>query len=415
MGLGMVLSFAIVWHFGGGDGPARAGTYVIASTALYLVATLTRFGAETLALRLTAADPALGRPWARPALLLSTGLSVVAGVALALFVGFQPTLRAEAWGWPAAIALGTALIPINLMSLGGAWLRALGRIASGTFLEQGAVPFCTLVGLVAAGLGFGDHTLSTALFALAAGAWATGLLTAWLAIPRLRAAAPDVEAERVGAYLRAHGRPLLSLTLTAIGFFCYQYIATLFFGVFHRGLDAGYFNLARTLANFVGLLALLQTSMLSPQFAALQHVDDHDAVNRVNWKATALATAFGATLALPMLIAPEWILTTVSRHAEYAAGAPVLRVLTAVSLLVTMLGQVYSLMLTGKDMEKQAARITFVALVATVAIMLVVMPFGSTWIAAASTLAPFLFAVAGHVILGRHHIRSAVWQIPPRP
>ena len=412
MGMAILLTLVVTRFFGSGSqGHEQAGLYFYASTVMVAIATITRYGAETLALKLTAADPELGRPWARPALLLTTGLSIPGAAVVTWLVGSQKLLQAlpHGSGWLLAAAIGTAMIPLTFISLGGAWLRALGKVAIGSFLELGAVPTLSVIALIAAGLS-GNRSLVFALIVMAASYWLSGLGTLGLALPLLRRSAPTARSRSVKDYLREHGRILFSVMATAVGFYCYSYLAILFLGLFHWGEFVAYFNTARTFANFVPLLATLQISMLSPQFASLQHADDLDGASRVNWRATALATGFGALVAVPLLVFPEQVLRLAG---DYAGAAPLLRCLTITSLLVTALGQVYSLMLTGKGMEVIAGRITFAVLGVTIVIMLLCLPLGPAWIAFAATLAPLLFAVTGHIVLKKRGIRSALWQRPP--
>lgn len=410
MGMAIVMNAMVTRYFVPAGGAAASGAFMYSFTTLYLVATISRFGAETLALRLTSADAALGRPWGRPAALLSTLLGIPGILMMTAIVATLPAVRGTPGIWAWALLFSSALIPVNLTSLGGSWLRGLGAVSLGTFLEQGGVALIITVGLLGSMLA-GTQSFPVAAMVLAIATWAVGLGTFGIAWRRLVAAAPDAEAERLATYLRRYGRALLSTMLTALGFYCYSYLGPLFLGSLHRETDVAHFSTARTLSNFVGLLALLQASMLSPQFAALQHKGDDAGTNRVNWRATFLATASGAIICLPLVIWPAEILTAYAGSSEYAQGAGMLRALAIGQLLVTAMGQVYSLMLTREGLEKWAARITMASMAATILVLFLVLPLGPTWVAAASMLAPVGFAVAGHLALRRHGVRSAVWDV----
>lgn len=410
MGMTILMNAAVTRFFIPIGGKESSGAFMYAFTTLYLVATITRMGAETLALRLTSADPELGKPWAAPAAWLSTLLGVPGMVVMAIIVATLPAVRDLPHAWLWAVLFASALVPINLISLGGAWMRSLGAVALGSYLELGGVATLMLAGLVGAILaGMQSFPLAFGLMAFAS--WAVGLGTFLLAWRRLVAATPEVRSGGVKEYVRRFGRPLFSTMLTALGFYCFQYLGTLFLGTLHREADVAHFTTARTLSNFVGLLATLQISYLSPQFAALQHKGDVEGANRVNWQATALATGFGALVAVPLLVWPEWLLTLYTGDAAYAEGAGMLRALTVAWLLITAFGQVYSLLLTREGMEKWAARITMASMAVTVVVLFALLPLGATWVAAGSMLAPFGFAVAGYVALRRHGVRSAVWDV----
>lgn len=413
MAASILLTVVVARHFAGlPDGIARTGTWSIAFVTLFGVATVARFGSETLALRLTAADPAEGREWMRAAIIFQVLLGFVTAVGLTFVVESLPHIASLPRGWVWSVIFASAVIPLNFLSIAGAWLRALGSVPLGSFVELGVLPIIAMFGVVALEL-VDNKGLGGMFTVFGAGAWLTGLVGLGLAVHRLRRTAPEVKAHSLRAYLRTHGSSLWSYMLTALGLFFYTYLAVLFFGVIGREPDAAIYRNALTLANFVGLLSTLQVSYLGPRFAALHHHGTPRDLHVLSWRSTVAATSWGLLVALPLLLFPAHILAFVY-HPDYMIAANILRALTLAALIVVVFGPVPSLILTMKGMEKAAGWITIGSLALALVAMILARPFGPPYVMAASTLAPIGFAFAAHVVLLRQRgIRSALWQLPP--
>lgn len=394
------------------DSKSDIGAWSVIFTALYAIATVTRLGAENLALKLTSADARLGRPLARPSILVTIGAGLIGAMALAWVTYTRDAVSLLPFRAGLAAVVGLSVIPLNLSIVGGAWLRSLGHVAMGALLELGTTPMATIVGVALVSLR-GEVSLTAFLVIFCSALWLNAAVAVGCGLRELRRASGPQAPTPVRRYLAEHGRSLAAYMLTALGFYLFNYLPVLVFGLVHDDAGAADFRNSLTLATFVGLLPAMQTSYLTPAFAKLFQHGHLAELNATVRTATRNATLLGAVIALPLLVAPEQILLLVFGPA-YVHAATILRILASAMLIQAALGPVYALM-TTTGLEKAASRSIIVLLPLGTALMIVATRANAELVTLAAILAPTGFAFVGWLALRRHGISSAVFPTHRRP
>lgn len=391
-GASIVASFAMTWIILASLPPERAGRFVTAYAILLGTGTVVRFGIESLLLKLSAADPQLARPYARPAYVATVGLGLVGTAALFAYLAFY--LRGVPW-W-AALAMASGVVAINLALVSGALLRGTSRITSGSVAELGSLPALVFGALALARLAHWSFGLGAVCVVFAGAAWLTAAWSTALAVATLRRESAPVPPRALIDAAREHGTSLRQFMITGLGYYLFANVPLIVLG--GRPTQSAHFNAARTLANLVATVPAIQISYLSPQFAHLFHHGELDALNRLIRRSTRAGAAMAALLAAPLLVLPGTVLHIYKP--EYADAALTLQILAGAVLLQVVLGPVQGLLVTC-GFERQAARITLAMLLGGTVLMVAVARWGASPVAAANSLANLGFVIAGAVLLRR--------------
>ncbi|SMO82316.1 Membrane protein involved in the export of O-antigen and teichoic acid [Propioniciclava tarda] len=391
------------------DSKSDIGAWSVIFTALYAIATVARLGAENLALKLTSADARLGRPLARPSILVTIGAGLLGAIVLFWVTYTRDALSLLPIRAGLSVAVGLSVVPLNLAILGGAWLRSLGHIAMGALLELGTTPMATIAGVALLSLR-GEVSLTAFLAIFCTALWLNAAATLGWGLLELHRASGRLTPTPIRRYLADHGRSLTAYMLTALGFYLFNYLPVLVFGFVHDDSGAADFRNSLTLATFVGLLPAMQTSYLTPTFAKLFQLGLLVDLNATVRTATRNATLLGALVALPLLIIPGQILLLVFGP-SYVHAATILRILASAMLVQAALGPIYALM-TTTGLEKEASRAILVLLPAGAVLMMVATRVSADLVTLAATVAPTGFAVVGCLALWRHGISSSVFPTP---
>lgn len=401
-GVSIVATFAMTLMISKALPPALSGAFFTPYAVFLGVATVVRFGTESLALKRAAADPALVRPLLRPMIITSVGFTTLGAVIMAAYLlWYVPTTSPEAAGtstW-ALIAMAAALVPFNLVVVGGAVLRGLGRVASGAVAELGSVPLIVSGVIAALYLARVHVSLSLVLWVFAAAVVVTCAWTLPLTLAALRRGSTPAAAQPTTAYLREHGRSLGQFMITGLGFYLFASIPTILLGTLSTTTQATFFNGARTLANIVGTVPTIQISYLGPRFANLYHRGQVRSLNRLVRSSTINGSLVAGVIAVPLIVAPTFFLHLY--RPEFAGADATLRLLSVAALLQVILGPVNGLLVTC-GLERFAARLTMIMLVLGTIGMLVAVQWGAPAVAFVNALANICFVVAGSIVLQRH-------------
>jgi O-antigen/teichoic acid export membrane protein len=387
----------------------EAGLVLLVYTLMTVAATLARFGADNLALRETAKNPVAAAPLIRHcvgvALWMSppTALLLVAAV---LLQGGGPRPLAM------AIVASAAILPAALSIIAGAVLRGLARVAAGTMAELGS-PMLIAAGIIAV-LGVTHRgTPLSVVSAIAGGYWITALW-AWALILHVM---PDVRVRSAGfgQFLRQFRSSLGAFFVASMGFYLFSWMPVLALGYFIRQQSDAQFNVAifnagARLAQFVALVATIQISYLSQRFAALHHLDDLEAINRLAQASTRIAVAWAGGLTAVMLLMPH---AALSVFGDYADAALTLQVLAVGGLLVAAAGPVNGLMLTCGH-ERLAGRYTLGLLAISSVVLPILTRWGSVGVAAGSAVISLAYVCACYWTLSRAGIHASLLVRPGR-
>lgn len=367
-----------------------AGLVVLLYTLLTLAAMLARFGSDNLALLLISQDRARTRDVIHHAIQL-TGIlslpSVLILVSLVLVHGSPGGSTGQV-----ALAAAVGVFPAALTAIAGAVLRSLGRVASGAMAELGSPTVLAAVGIAALGAA-GLSTPLSATWALTGAYSATAAWALWLigrSLPRERAPRTSFS-----TFVRSHWRRLLSFFLNSAGFFLFAWLPVLTLGyVISDARSAEYevalFNAGSRLAQFASVVAVVQVSYLSQQFAYHHHRGELSTINRLAQRAALQSAAWAFVVGAALLVAPGFFLGIFGGYDEAAGG---LRVLVVGTAIAAALGPVNGLMLTC-GLERAAGRYTCVILALSVVVLPLLARWGHGGVAVGASVFSVVYAVA---------------------
>lgn len=388
------LSVVVTRTLGVGD----AGAFFLVFTVTTLLATLGRWGTDTLALKVVAAGQERA---ARVAWQLLGAAAVISTLVAAAAVAGLPVLLDTVTKVDvphAAVRLGAvAIVPAAASIVASAILRGRGRIASGTFAELGSTPTLTVAALLGLGAWVSSDLTRTFAVLLAASlvtaTWA--VVACAVALPRSTSGAADDLP--VATMLRTNAPALWSMCGTAVLFFALTWAPVLVLSTVAGSDQVAYYTVAARLAAFVTLIPAIQSSYLAPSFAALFHDRDLATLNALARRATVQAVALGGLVTLAIVVAPRTFLAIFGQDFDAASAA--VRVLTISALLVAAFGQVPVLML-NVGLEHRSVLLAFVVLMVGSGVMLALGgSSGAVGVAWANCVALVAFAAGGSAVL----------------
>jgi O-antigen/teichoic acid export membrane protein len=293
------------------------------------------------------------------------------------------------------------LVPTTASLLAAAILRARDRVALGTIAELGSAPAIASLTIVVLALR-GSEDLTSVMWAYL---FATVLTAAWsfpMALRCLRdgGAEPDLQtSESLLVVLRGSWRSLSSMCGNAVLFYAMAWAPVIILGLVSTSQEVAYYAAAARVAALVTLVPAIQSSYLTPRFAALFHQGLRADLNRLAQRSSLVATVLAGTVAL--VIVPLAPLVLRLFGADFSGGVEPLRILATLAVLLVTLGQVNPL-LVNCGLEHLAASMALVVLAAGSLMMLWSgSVLGAVGVAATGSLAMLTFASIGAIVLAR--------------
>jgi O-antigen/teichoic acid export membrane protein len=415
MFLGVLLTWVVTRLLTVGPDKLAVGAWSVIYTAMFAVATVTRLGAENLAVKLAASEPARAKRLIRGTLGALLLLGLVAFPAMIAVTITRESLASGSSWLATGLMLGCSVIALNVLFVCSAWLRGLGKVALGIVLELGVVPGLTVFGLTTLWLLHGSVSLTQVLVAYSGATFLTCAVAVWAALSAFSSVATDLPqpSQPVRDYLREHGMSLTAFTMTGLGFYLYAYLPVLVFGAANQDAAAAEFRNSYTLASFVNLVPTLQIAYLTPTFARLYHHGRYVELRTRVWLATRNATAVGIAVSVPLLIFPHEILGMVFGSA-FAEASGMLRTLVVSLALVVAFGPTFALAITT-GLERIAGVTMALVLVAGFVLMLLALPVSPLAVTMGGATPAVLFAIASHhMLLRRRNVGTAIWNRPSK-
>ncbi|MDB5658131.1 MAG: hypothetical protein JWS10_746 [Cypionkella sp.] len=373
--------------------------YVIAwVTMLAYISTL---GLSTSLLRLLPTYRVQG-DWARAHGVMRFAFrgGTIAGIGVAALAIAAERLVLHAQGELARASLiGAIVVPLmTLRLIGASALRAFGAIIVSMLPERilrDSVAFVILAALVLGGLAPPDAV--TAMAATLATAIITLIFIQRFLVSRkpteLISAAPRYA-------IRDWLRPAVSLTLIMLADTIMSRAGILIIGLRNDTLGAGIFAVAFSLAQLVALPRMALSSLFAPTVSTLYARKDMVALQRLMARSAALSLGLTMVVALPLIAGAPIFLPWFGP--QFVIAEPVLIILIFGQLVAAAAGpQQHLLTMTGH--ERQGATLMAGAAAATMlGAALLVVPFGMTGVAVATTISMVGWNIAMAIFLSRH-------------
>lgn len=377
-----------------------AGQFFVYMAVIVAAATVGRLGSDTLALKHVASHAITGADIGRLAGLVTVG-SVVAGVVASGFI--LHVAQDGANGMTAAIVAGTVMATLGsaMSVLAGAVLRGAGQIASGMFIEAGAVPTAALL-ITVAGHEDADFPSLVRGYAIAcAFSGVFGLV--------LMARARSRIAPRASMNLRSRATiaSMASMAIAAAVFYLFTWAPVLALGWAGLASQAAVYSAAARLAGFVNLVPAMQNSYIAPEIARAYYRGDISKVSVICRGAARRAIGVAVPFVLIYTAFPA-----IAEHvfgAAYAESRIPLVVLAAAFAITIALGPVNAVLMTCGG-EHLASALNIVLLTATaIALLLVVGQFGATGAALVAGCGSVLYAaIAATAVKTSKGIRTTI-------
>lgn len=386
-------------------GPERAGVFFLVYTILALLATVGRFGADNLALRLLGGDTKTPRTDAVRLLAIATCMGGIASIVGALVI---LVFAGDAIGILVSVLVASCIFAQSVAVVSGTILRGLGMLASGVFAELGSLPLIASVTLALLEVVLiGGISLSSALIALTIAAWLTVAWSLPLATAMVRRRLSDARRPApVRAFLALHSRRLLSMMGTSTLAYGMVWAPVFVLSLTAEMTQVSYYSVGLRVANIVALLPTIQISYLAPEFARRFYSGDLKGLNALAGRS---AFQVGALTALPLVVLLAFanpIMTLLFGEA-YSPASSIMVILSVGVFIVMLLGQVNQLMLIC-GLESVALALTFSVLVvwATAGVWVagVAGATGVAWLGAAASV--LYAAVSATQLQVRRGIRS---------
>lgn len=413
--LSVLLTWAVTRLLTVGPDKLAVGAWSVIYTALFAVASVTRLGAENLAVKLAASEPARAKRLLRGTLTALLFLGLPAFPAMIAVTITRESLASEVLWLVMGVMLGFNVLALNVLVVCGAWLRGLGKIALGTLLELGVVPGLT-VGVLAVLWWLNvSVTLTQTLVIYSTATFITCFVAVWTtleAFSHVPTVAPE-PTQHMRGYLREHGANLAAFMMTGLGFYLYAYMPILVFGAVNQDVAAAEFRSSYTLASFVNLVPTLQIAYLTPVFARLHHQARVEELRDRVWIATRNATVIAAVVSVPLLVFPHEILGLVFGPAFAEAGG-MLRALVVSLVAVVALGPTFALA-TTTGLERSTGITMAVVLIVGLVLMVAALPISPLAVTIAGAMPAVLFALSSHqLLLRRRGVGTAIWDRPSK-
>lgn len=357
MGMGLMFAFNVL--VARLLGVANTGLFFLALTLLQMAATVALWGLDNATLRFISGFAAKER-WAdvRAVFLRAVSGALFSSLLLATAIFFAaPYLASTVFDEPALlmplriVALGVpvlALLPIFAESLKG-----LKKIFASQMLQGVVLPFFALLWLLLLATSTGaDWGASGAIMAYGLAAL-MALLLGW-GLWHWQLSRQDKNGrDKTGSghfsmrqLLRSAG-PLGGISILHL---LMQWVPLLALGAFGSSTEVGLFGVAVRTATLTSLLLVAVNSIAAPKFAALWAKGDHEALQRLAVKSTALITLLAAPLLLCFVVFPSFILGLFG--ADFKEGAIALSILAAGQFVNAATGSVgFLLMMTGHERQ----------------------------------------------------------------
>jgi O-antigen/teichoic acid export membrane protein len=374
---GMVLAFLVGVQLARGLGVKGYGYYGMAMAVIALATVPSSLGIPKLVTREVAAaqsrnDPAALFGVLRWANRLCSGVAVA--IAIAVAAGGIVVYETNSAVLGAAILLGAPMILLNpLIALRGGALRGLHHVVlaqvPGTVVRP-LIMCIVLFALFVAGAGFGTPTAMalnsiTALCALI-------LVQHWF-VARLPEGRPAQLLTNGRAWLASSVPMAISDMLQSMQ----KQLAVLVLGILTAPAQVGLFRVAISTAAVLVIPITLVNAVSLPMFSRLHTEEDHPRLQKL-LTATARIQCAGVSLfSLPLLVATGPLLGLVFGK-DYIAAVDTVRIMAAGVIVNSAFGPNAGLLnMTGH--ERRVTRAVSVALVVTIALVLLLAPdWGST-------------------------------------
>ncbi len=330
-------------------GVEGSGAFYVAVTVLTLSAVASRVGLDTALLR-RAGECWHGGQRERVDALYGHALG---GVLLTGLLGaillylLSPWLTARVFGEASLLPLlklaALCLLPLSLMSLHVAILKALDRPVAATLLEVCLMPVLVLPAcLVLHFTGLLDTQTAFAAY------FSGSLLTAVVGLLMVRR---QLDWQLIRPALLRPRLPSNGLNLAGIDLLNVAMASSIaILGALGTMSDAGAYNAAFRIAAQISLLGVIVGGLLAPRFAALHAQGEHQALAQLAQRGTLLMTLLSLPALLPMLLFPEIALLLFGPAFEPMLTP--LRILALGQLANVLTGPAgYLLVMTGHERE----------------------------------------------------------------
>ena len=394
LGAGTLIGFATFVVVTRALGPAAFGDLATSQIYLLVPVALADLGLAVGVLREISIAPERAEAALRASLPLRALLSAVAvGIAAALALVLPFSDRAREAIWIGTIGAFLTLLNLGLLPFLQATLRmhvVMAANLTGRLLTLGLT-----VAAVESGRGF-----TAVVVASVVGLAATFLVDA-VAVSRHLTLRPVVDVE----YWRSLIQGSAAIGVAGGLFQSYTRIDTVLVALVRGSREVGFYGAAFKLVEIADFfIASIGTSVF-PSFTRLIAERDpriRDAVRR----SVDVVAAVGAPIVLLMLLMPRQIIE-LTAGAEFAAAAPVLRLLAPYLALLFMSGMLLRL-LGAAHQDRLLLRVAIVVLVLNVALNLALLPIYGYRVAALTSLASEL-VVVGTTLLA---VRRALGFLP---
>lgn len=378
-----------------------AGQYFVYMAVIVAAATVGRFGSDTLALKQVASHAISGADIGRLVGLVTAGSVVAGGVASGFILHVA---RDGANGMTTAIVAATVVATAGsaMAVLAGAVLRGAGQIASGMFIEAGAVPTAALIVTVAGheDIDFPNLVRGYAIACAIAGVFGL-VLMARACSSRTAAEAP------LNLRSRATIASMASMAIAAAVFYLLTWAPVLILGWAGLASQAAIYSAAARLAGFVNLVPAMQNSYIAPEIARAYYRGD---VSKVSMTCRSAARR-AITVAVPFVLVYTAFPAVAEQifGAAYAESRTPLVILAAAFGITIALGPVNAVLMTCGG-EHLASALNILLLATTgIALLLVVDEFGATGAALVAGCGSVIYAaIAAAAIKSAKSIRTTI-------
>ena len=389
----------------------NAGRFFAILALVNGAATVGRFGLDNLALREVSVGNVNGARALRLTLLPSASFSALSAVGVALLstIFLGPLTDGQRIATFVAAAL---TVPASAFAvLSGAIHRAQGRIGTGTMAELGSTPILVIAGVVA--LFWSNNLLSIpeAWTIYCIGAWLTA---AWSLAALHRAQGSETNRDQGSsiprgtttqlAFLRHNWRSLVSFMTTSLSFYLLTWAPVLILGAFGSADQTAYYNVAARVAAFVSIVPSIQASYLSPIFARLYATHQLDELGRIASSASLKAGVVATAVILPILFAPEAVLSVFG--GSYGTARSALLVLSIAAVAQVLVGPLTPLMMTCR-LEAPASYLTTMAVVLSFGVGALLSSRGASAIALVTASLNVAYSIACSILLRRRGIKTS--------
>ncbi|MGR3312102.1 flippase [Roseovarius indicus] len=357
-------------------GQAEIGFYSLGLSIMMVASVVVGFGLPTLATREYARyresdDFAVIRAFGRFSLATTIGFSAVGVVLVWILFGYLiPTPD----GFLTYLPLVLLLIPLHsLMKLLAGQVRGMHRVVESQLPELLIRP-ALLFGVLAAAYLLGSdrfHDLSQVFWLYAFGSVVGAAYALWVLRRMLRHAnvgLSDQHSARWRNWLVVGTPLMLSNAVVVIN----QNIDVIVVGVFSPPEDIAVYRIATRLTALVAFGLAAVGAVVSPQIARLFHNNDIEGLEAIARQGAIRSFALSVPFAFVFIVFPTTTLT-LAFGANYAAGAPVLVILTIGQLINASFG-VLGVLLNMTELERYAVLGVTTAAVANIALNLILVP-----------------------------------------